>query len=116
MMEILSNKEFEDTKELFRGQLLKQLETFSDELRMKYKAPTVRNYQLAIGCWIEYIDGYTLTIDFSELKVSQCRSAFYNNVRYDMDIPSDKAYKRLKSFFAFLKEEGYSNSKVFKAY
>jgi len=115
-MELLSNKEFEDAKEVFRDQLITQLEAFSDELRMKYKAPTVRNYQLVIGCWIEYIEGYTMIIEFSELKVSQCRSSFYNNVKYDMDTPSDKAYKRLKSFFVFLKEEGYSNSKVFKAY
>jgi len=86
------------------------------ELRIKYKEPTVRNYQLVIGWWIEYIEGYTTVIRFENLKVSQCRSAFYNNVKYDMDIPSDKAYKRLKTFFVFLKEEGYSNSKVFKAF
>jgi len=116
MMEILSNKEFEDAKELFKDELLKKLEIFCDELRTKYKEPTIRNYQLVIGCWIEYIEGYTMIIEFSELKVSQCRSSFYNNVKYDMDTPFDKAYKRLKSFFVFLKEEGYSNPKVFKAY
>jgi hypothetical protein len=115
-MTLLSNKEIEDAKELLKDNLFKQLEFFCDELRTKYKEPTVRSYNTVGWFWIEYIYGYTEILEFAELKVSQCRSAFYNNVRYDMDIPSDKAYKRLKTFFVFLKEEGYSNSKVFKAY
>jgi hypothetical protein len=115
-MTLLSNKEIEDAKELLKDNLFKQLELFCDELSAKYKEPTVRSYETASWSWIEYVYDYTMVIEFNELKVSQCRSSFYNQVQYEIDTPSNKVYQRLKTFFVFLKEEGYSNPKVFKAY
>jgi hypothetical protein len=96
--------------------LKKEADIFTQKLSKRFKRSTVQQYDIVIGWWTDYIFNYSDALTFDDINVSDCRSKFFNQVRYDIDMDSKVVYGKLKKFLVFLKDEGYENEKVFKAY